>query len=52
MQNETNSDTMEVETFDDMNLKDEILRGIFSYGFETPKYKTPSKIEIRLPFIT
>ena len=36
MQNETNSDTMEVETFDDMNLKDEILRGIFSYGFETP----------------
>ena len=23
-------------TFDDMNLKDELLRGIYSYGFEKP----------------
>lgn len=25
-------------TFDDFNLRDDLLRGIFSYGFETPSY--------------
>ena len=25
-----------LETFDDLNLKEELLRGIFSYGFENP----------------
>lgn len=25
-----------VETFDDMNLKEELLRGIYAYGFEKP----------------
>lgn len=24
------------ETFDDMNLRDELLRGIYAYGFEKP----------------
>ncbi|CAG2164065.1 unnamed protein product [Oppiella nova] len=32
---ESNCDEM-VTTFDDMNLKEELLRGIHSYGFETP----------------
>jgi len=26
------------ESFDDMNLKDELLRGIYAYGFEKPSY--------------
>mgnify|MGYP001210086078 CR=1 FL=1 len=26
------------KTFDDLNLKDNLLRGIFSYGFENPSY--------------
>jgi superfamily II DNA/RNA helicase len=25
-----------VESFDDMNLREELLRGIYSYGFERP----------------
>lgn len=25
-----------IESFDDMNLKDNLLRGIYSYGFENP----------------
>lgn len=25
-----------VESFDDMNLKEELLRGIYAYGFEKP----------------
>lgn len=25
-----------VDSFDDMNLKDELLRGIYAYGFEKP----------------
>lgn len=25
-----------VHNFDDMNLKEELLRGIYAYGFETP----------------
>ncbi|XP_011306145.1 eukaryotic initiation factor 4A [Fopius arisanus] len=32
---ESNWDTV-IETFDQMNLKDELLRGIFAYGFEKP----------------
>jgi len=32
---ETNWDKV-VTSFDDMNLKDDLLRGIFSYGFEKP----------------
>jgi translation initiation factor 4A len=32
---ETNWDEI-VETFDDMNLKEELLRGIYAYGFENP----------------
>jgi len=27
-----------VESFDDMKLKDELLRGIYAYGFEKPSY--------------
>jgi translation initiation factor 4A len=34
--------TQVVATFDDMNLKDDLLRGIYSYGFERP-----SKIQQR-----
>lgn len=35
--NENNENNIEVyETFDSMNLKDNILRGIYSYGFEYP----------------
>ena len=35
------------ETFDDFNLKDELLRGIYSYGFENP-----SDIQVKaLPII-
>ena len=26
----------DLETFDNLNLKEELLRGIFSYGFENP----------------
>jgi len=25
-----------VDSFDDMNLKDELLRGIYAFGFEKP----------------
>nr|XP_023016288.1 eukaryotic initiation factor 4A-like [Leptinotarsa decemlineata] len=32
---QTNYDTV-VDNFDDMNLKDELLRGIYAYGFERP----------------
>eukprot|EP00042_Codosiga_hollandica_P037580 m.298062 g.298062 ORF g.298062 m.298062 type:complete len:397 (+) comp55173_c0_seq1:48-1238(+) len=32
---ESNWDTI-VESFDDLNLKDELLRGIYAYGFEKP----------------
>ena len=28
--------TQEVTSFDDMCLKDELLRGIFAYGFKEP----------------
>lgn len=27
---------MEVTSFEEMNLKDTLLRGIFSYGYEKP----------------
>ena len=27
---------MDTQSFDDMNLKDELLRGIYAYGFENP----------------
>jgi len=27
---------MDIQSFDDMNLKDELLRGIYAYGFENP----------------
>jgi hypothetical protein len=41
---ETTADGMRIESnwdqvvtsFDDMNLKDELLRGIYAYGFEKP----------------
>lgn len=32
---ETNWETV-VDSFDDMNLKEELLRGIYAYGFEKP----------------
>lgn len=32
---ETNWDES-VEKFDDLNLKEEVLRGVFGYGFERP----------------
>ena len=31
-----NSEIKSYESFDSMNLKEDILRGIYSYGFETP----------------
>jgi len=42
-------DEREVKEFDDLNLKEELLRGIYAYGFEKP-----SKIQQRaiLPIIT
>ena len=33
---EQNINIEKEETFDDMNLHDDILRGIYAYGFETP----------------
>ena len=33
---ESNQWTQVVETFDEMDLKEELLRGIFAYGFEKP----------------
>jgi superfamily II DNA/RNA helicase len=36
------SDVVEVSSFDEMGLKDELLRGLYSYGFEKP-----SKIQCR-----
>ena len=27
---------MDIQSFDEMNLKDELLRGIYAYGFENP----------------
>lgn len=32
---QTNWDTV-VENFDDMNLKESLLRGVYAYGFEKP----------------
>jgi translation initiation factor 4A len=42
-------DNRDVKEFDDLNLKDDLLHGIFSYGFEKP-----SKIQQKaiLPIIT
>lgn len=33
---ESNQWTEIVENFDDMHLKEDLLRGIFAYGFEKP----------------
>ena len=33
---EAETEIQEYQTFEDMNLKDELLRGIFSYGYEKP----------------
>jgi len=33
---ETSEDVTVVETFEKMGLKEDLLRGIFSYGFEKP----------------
>eukprot|EP00461_Guttulinopsis_vulgaris_P000224 UN00224 len=37
-QQQSNNDSVDqvVHSFDDMNLKDDLLRGIYSYGFEKP----------------
>ena len=34
--NEVVKEVKEVNVFDDMNLNDNLLRGIYSYGFENP----------------
>ena len=44
---ETNWD-LEVEKFDDMGLKEEILRGIYAYGYKEP---TPIQRKGILPVI-
>lgn len=32
----SSSDSKTIDSFDDMGLRDELLRGIYSYGFEKP----------------
>jgi len=32
----TSNWTEQVDTFDDLNIKEELLRGIYGYGFEKP----------------
>lgn len=38
LQNNDKCDILIYKTFEEMNLKQNILRGIFSHGFETPSY--------------
>ena len=36
VQSETESEIQEINNFDDMNLKEELLRGIYAFGYEKP----------------
>ena len=44
-------DTQRIESFEEMNLKTELLKGIFGFGFENVDYLADANEEVLVPSI-